>query len=156
MEDTAIQNAFNWIAGVLKDQNIPFQIMGGLAAKCYGSERPLFDIDLDIPENEFNRLLPFVRDDLISGPSRFQDGAFDILMMTLRYNGVRIDVSGRGTGKLYNTSAEKWEKIDINLNDSNEIEIYGITVPVVKKDALITYKKKIGRPEDIEDIKAMI
>lgn len=130
--------------------------MGGLAAQCYGSNRPLFDIDIDIHDNDFNRILPFVLGYLVSGPSRYQDGIFDLLMMTLRYSDVRIDISGRDTGKLYNTTANRWETIDIDLDDSNQIEVDGITLPVVKKDDLIMYKKKTNRPEDIEDIQAII
>lgn len=38
--------AAQWIVGLLRDRSIPFLICGGLAAKGYGSERELNDIDL--------------------------------------------------------------------------------------------------------------
>lgn len=42
--------ALIWIADILKKQQIRFQISGGLAAIAYGANRPLADIDIDIPE----------------------------------------------------------------------------------------------------------
>jgi hypothetical protein len=38
--------AAQWIVRLLRDRDIPFLICGGLAAKGYGSERDLNDIDL--------------------------------------------------------------------------------------------------------------
>lgn len=46
-------NALKWIIKILNSKNIPYQISGGFAAKMYGSIRPLNDIDIDIPEDNF-------------------------------------------------------------------------------------------------------
>lgn len=45
MHDSSAQ----WIVGLLRDKEIPFQICGGLAAKGYGAERELYDINLFVP-----------------------------------------------------------------------------------------------------------
>ena len=44
-----IGQALNWIVSLLNHHNIPHQIVGGLAAKAYGAQRPLVDIDLYAP-----------------------------------------------------------------------------------------------------------
>jgi len=67
------ENAFKWIVGILKKNNIPFQISGGLAARLYGSSRPLFDIDIDILDSSINKLAPLVQDYITYGPERFCD-----------------------------------------------------------------------------------
>src|SRR5690348_12670369 len=47
------KSALHWIVNILKKLNINFQIAGGLAANIYGADRPLHDIDIDIPEEYF-------------------------------------------------------------------------------------------------------
>ena len=43
------QRAFDWITTLLDELGHPYVVVGGLAAIVYGSKRPLFDIDLDVP-----------------------------------------------------------------------------------------------------------
>ncbi|HLC94380.1 MAG TPA: hypothetical protein VJH96_02335 [Patescibacteria group bacterium] len=40
------KKAFRWIVGILQTYKIPFQITGGFAARFYGANRPLYDIDI--------------------------------------------------------------------------------------------------------------
>lgn len=43
----------------------------------------------------------------------------------------------------------------MNLEKNTEAAFYGIIVPVIPKESLIAYKKKIMRKVDIADIKAL-
>ena len=45
------KKALIWITDIIKKHHTPFQITGGLAAIAYGANRPLLDIDIDIPDN---------------------------------------------------------------------------------------------------------
>ncbi|ADP96744.1 hypothetical protein HP15_980 [Marinobacter adhaerens HP15] len=47
------QSAAEWIVSLLRERNIPFLICGGLAARGYGSQRDLHDIDLFVPGEHF-------------------------------------------------------------------------------------------------------
>jgi hypothetical protein len=44
-----ISQALNWIVSLLNRHHIPYQIVGGLAAKAYGARRALVDIDMYVP-----------------------------------------------------------------------------------------------------------
>ncbi|OGJ45455.1 hypothetical protein A2272_06895 [Candidatus Peregrinibacteria bacterium RIFOXYA12_FULL_33_12] len=146
------ENAFKWIVGLLRKNNIPFQISGGFAARLYGSTRPLFDIDIDIPDSSFDKLLPFVQNHVVYGPKRSRDECWDLLLMTLKYENQEIDISGSETIQLFNREAKKWEPCYEDLNDIEVKEVYGEKVPVIKKEYLISYKNVIRRPTDLEDI----
>ena len=144
--------AFRWIIQILKKHKVPFQISGGLAAKAYGSSRPLADIDIAIPENRFNDILPDVKTHIISGPVRFEDENFNCLLMTLNYASQEIDIGG-GNAQIRDAATGVWHNDPTDFSRYESREIYGLSVPVIKKEDLIKSKKILGRPVDIDDVK---
>ena len=82
------EEAFKWIVGILKGHGVPFKITGGFAARLYGSDRPLADIDIDILNEKFDEVLPAVNDYIIWGPGRLLDNNWDLLLMTLRFGNI--------------------------------------------------------------------
>lgn len=149
------EKAFKWIVGLLQENKIPFQLSGGFAARLYGSDRPLYDIDIEAPDRYFDKLHPLVKDYVIYGPQRYIDDTFDLLLMTLKYEGQEIDISGCETDKLYNRDTKQWESCGTKINDVVEKEVYDLKVPVIKWQDLVAYKKKIRRPTDLEDVEAI-
>ena len=145
------EKAFLWIVGILRKHNVPFRISGGMAARAYGSKRALADIDIDIPEEKFDDILPDVKEFMTDAPERFVGNGWDLLIMVLNYHGQAIDISGDKV-KIQNPKTSEWTKLDVNFSDVENIEIFGISVPVIKKEKLIAYKKILSRPVDILDI----
>ncbi len=92
METRDTEAAFRWIVGLFKKHQIPFQIAGGFAARAYGVQRELHDIDFDIPEADFEKILPEVRPYIIHGPTQYKDDHDEI---THRHR-FRICEWGRG------------------------------------------------------------
>ena len=150
-----IQKAFKWIVGILQEHEIPFQITGGLAARVYGSNRPLADIDIDIPEDRIEEIAADVKSHVIFGPGRFVDDNWDLTLMTLNYENQEIDISSDRV-KIRNARTGKWEENKTDFAQSENHEIYGISVQVIKKDKLIEYKRVLNRSVDAEDIKKII
>ncbi len=54
------KEALLWIIQILNDKKIPYQIVGGLAARLHGVDRPLADIDFDIPIEYASDLVNFL------------------------------------------------------------------------------------------------
>ncbi|EKD71299.1 MAG: hypothetical protein ACD_46C00220G0003 [uncultured bacterium] len=146
------KEALIWITNILQRYSIPFQIAGGLAVRAYGSTRELMDIDIDISENDFEKIINEVKPFIIFGPAQFKDDKWDLFLLTLNYMGQEIDLSGAYTTKIYNNNTHVWEKITTNLAKVNYINIEGLILPVIPRDELILYKKILARPVDLLDI----
>ena len=61
--------ALNWIIGFLKSNDIPYVACGGLAAKVYGAERKLNDIDIYVPDKYFYSVVEYGAPYITYGPS---------------------------------------------------------------------------------------
>lgn len=149
------EKAFYWIVDILGTHHIPFQITGGMAARIYGSHRALADIDIDIPEEKFDDILIDVKEYIVFGPKRFVDENWDLLLMTLNYEGQEIDICSDRV-KIHNAKTGEWQENRTDFLHSENHEIYGILVPVIKKDKLIEYKQILNRQVDAEDIKEIL
>jgi hypothetical protein len=147
--------ALAWITATLRALDVPFQITGGLAARCYGSTRPLADIDIDVPEEH----LPMLGDHLASyavfGPARYRDDSWDLLLLTLRFGGQPIDLGGAYQTRVFDRSACRWVPAPANLETSVPIVVMGVEVPVVARADLASYKRRLARSVDREDLLAI-
>lgn len=151
------KEAFTWIVSILRKHKVPFQITGGFAARIYGSNHPINDIDIEIPEEKFDVILKDVQKYIIYGPKRDKDKVFDLELMTLKYKGQEIDIAGSQTQKLFDKKKKKWISMKVNYNDSVRKKIYDLIVPVETKENIVCYKRLvgIGRDVDIEDVNAL-
>lgn len=144
--------ALQWITDILKKYGIPFQITGGLAAIAYGATRPLEDIDIDIPEDQFDVFKNDVKEFIRFGPERFKSDRWDLLLMTLNYRGQEIDISGAYDTQILNASTGHWQKLQENLEMATVKNIFGLDLPVIPLEKLIHYKKALARDVDLMDI----
>jgi hypothetical protein len=103
----------------LRKNKIPFEITGGFASRIYGSKRPLADIDIDISDKNISKIQKLTKKYIIYGPRRYKDKNFDLLLMTLKYKGQKIDISGKDYERIYNKKKKKWIKEKIDLSKAN-------------------------------------
>jgi hypothetical protein len=154
MKDPA--NTFRWLVSILKAHDVPFVVAGGLAAKSYGSPRPLNDIDIDIRNEDFPKLLPAIAPYALFGPARYRDEKWDILLATLEHDGQEIDIAGGHDAKLYDDKAGRWVDIPCDFSRSEPREIFGVSVPVVSPEELIAYKSLLNGLHQRVDIEAAV
>lgn len=147
--------ALEWITGILRKYQVPFQISGGCAAKIYGSPRELNDIDIDIPEDCFGKILADVKPFVIYGPAQYKDQKWDLYLMTLNYAGQEIDI-GSGDVKISTKDHKEWTSFDTDFSKAVKKEFLGLEVSVIPKEDLIAYKKLLDgghQQVDIQSIK---
>lgn len=147
--------AFRWIIEILKRHEVLFVVLGGLAARAYGSKRELNDIDLVIHRADFEKILPEIQPHSTYGPEMSCDEEAEGYSIELRYAEQDIDIGAEEECRIFNKVSGKWELLETDFNNVEMKEIFGILVPVMKKEAIIAEKLKFNRPEDHEDIQQM-
>ena len=150
---SSTEDSFAWIVNILHKHKIQFQISGGLAAKMYGATRPIADIDIEMSDDGFEKILLEVKEFVIFGPERYIDETFNVKLLTLEYKGQEIDLSGENGEKIFDKNSGKWVDNEIDFSTAVNMEVFGIEVPVISKEALIKYKSLIQRDVDWSDIK---
>lgn len=146
--------ALEWIVDILKKYQVPFQISGGCAAKIYGSPRELNDIDIDIPENCFEKIISDVKPYLVFGPAQYKDGKWDLYLMTLNYKGQEIDIGGQNA-KISTKDCSQWIDFHTDFSKAMKKEFLGLEVPVIPKEDLISYKQLLDGDHQQVDIQSI-
>ncbi len=147
--------ALEWITEILKRKNIPYQISGGFAAKIYGSERPLNDIDIDIPEDKFESILAEIKPYITYGPDQLNDGKWDTKLITLNFKGQEIDIGGAFETKISNKKRTKWIPYPIDFSKSLKMKVEGLEISVISPEELIKYKQHLDGEHQTVDINAV-
>lgn len=149
------ENALKWIVNILQKHDIPFQIGGGFAARIYGVERELADIDIAIPTDKLNELLLEVKDYITYDLRHYLDEKWDCIGMTIKYEGQEIDFVGSQGKKIFDGINNKWIKFENDFSDSVYKEIYGLSIPLMPKKRLIEYKSILKRDVDLLDLEGL-
>ncbi len=153
------EEAFLWIINILEDKEIKYKISGGFSARLYGVERELADIDIEIIDEDFSKILNEIKDYIIFGPDRYKDAHWDLNLITLNYEGQEIDLASV-QAKIFNNNTKLWELKNTieNWMDSDNFEIkevFGKKVLIESIKSLKEYKVKLSRDVDLEDLKQL-
>ena len=149
------KESLQWITSILDKHAIPYQIAGGLAAKIYGSARPLNDIDIDIPQARIPELLDDVREFITYGPIQHIDEKWDVYVMALERNGQEFDISGAESAKIHDDATGVWKDFPTDVANANWVEFEEMKLPVMHKEELIEYKSFLNGDHQKEDVEAV-
>lgn len=148
------EKTFQWIVDILQKLDIPFVIAGGLAAKSYGSTRELNDIDIDIHDRDFDRLVSEVAPYITYGPSHYKDERWDALLMTLDHDGQLIDIDGGDSLKICDARTGEWKLETTDFEHVEQRMIFDRMVPVIAPEDLVAYKSMLVGEHQQVDIQA--
>jgi hypothetical protein len=144
--------ALVWIVDILDKHGIPYQVEGGLAANCYGSNRELVDIDIFIPSFGFEKISKDVEGYVEFGPEFHSGTHWKLVYQLLNYCGQQREICDAGRAEYLDTQNDTWIKRDIDFTKAKTIGIFGISTKVMRKDDLLEYKGRLNREVDIIDI----
>jgi len=147
--------AAQWIVGLLRDRNIPFLICGGLAAKGYGSERDLNDIDLFVPGQHFSLVVQDGQEFVSKAAAHRQEEGWDLTYVQFKYKGIKVEVGSADGPRIFDAGRETWVPLNIDFSRYKTVNLLGLELPLILKEDLVRYKSALSRSVDIEDIRAI-
>lgn len=147
--------AAQWVVGLLRDRNIPFLICGGLAARGYGSERDLHDIDLFVPGEHFLSVVQAGQAFVSKAAAHRQEEGWDLTYVQFKYEDVKVEVGSADGPQIFDTSHQDWVPLSIDFSRYVTVNLLGLELPLMSKEDLIQYKSVLSRPVDVEDIHAI-
>ncbi|MGO2007910.1 nucleotidyltransferase [Vreelandella alkaliphila] len=147
--------AAQWIVGLLRERSIPFLICGGLAAKGYGSERELNDIDLFVHGEHFASVVQAGQQFVSKAAAHRQEEGWDLTYVQFKYEGIKVEVGNADGSQIFDASHETWVPLNIDFSRYVTVHLLGLELPLMLKDDLVRYKSTLARPVDIEDICAI-
>lgn len=147
--------AFHFIVQVFESLGIPFLVVGGLAARVYGSVRPLNDIDLAVPDDALPRILERVQSYVVFGPARYENARLSLMLLTLEVEGHVVDIAGITHGRILDRADQRWVPLHADFAVFTRSEVFGRFVPVVTRSVLLDYKRRLDRHVDRLDVAAL-
>ena len=148
-----ISQALTWIVTLLNDHQVPYQVVGGLAAQAYGASRPLVDIDLYIAFDQAQLVLDAMKPYLTRAPAPHRSAAWDLVYLAMEYQDVQIEIGDSSTdARFYNRIDQRWEAQVIDYTASQIVRLYGVDVAMMPKAELLRYKRMLDREVDHLDL----
>ena len=148
------KKALKWIFNILKKKKIKFNVLGGLAARAYGSKRMLVDIDLAMKDKDIKKVAKEIKDYVVESPHYSKSKNWiACCFMKVKYSGITIEISGDKGDKMRNQKNKKWENLGDGLFKPSYKNVLGLRLPIIPKKKLIAYKLKLMRKVDIIDLK---
>lgn len=145
--------ALDWIVSLLNRHAVPYQIVGGLAAKAYGATRPLVDIDLYAPLEQAQGALEEMKPYIVREPLPHLSVSWDLIYLALVYQDMYIEIGDASANpRFYSHRDQRWEPQHIDFANSIIIHLYGVEVAVMPKSELLAYKAMLEREVDHLDI----
>lgn len=149
------QLAAQWIVGLLRDRHIPFQICGGLAAKGYGAERELNDIDLFVPGVHFAAVVQAGKAYISKPAAHYCEEGWDLTYVQFKYEGIKVEVGNADGAQIFDAASQVWIPLTIEFDRYETANLLGLTLPLMLKQDLVRYKTVLSRPVDIDDVRAI-
>jgi hypothetical protein len=148
-------NALKWIVDILNKHEIQYQITGGFAAYIYGAKRRINDIDIDVPEEDFEKIYDDVKKFVVFGPAQYRDKKWDLKLMTLDFHGQKIDISGAFNAKIFDDVSKKWLLSPVDFSKTRTMNFENIKIRISDPVELMEYKELLSGEHQKSDIAAI-
>lgn len=152
-EAKSVGAALAWIVEVLERHGVPYQVVGGLAARAYGAVRPIVDVDLYVPFDLAGAALEEIRPHVYWGPEYYVDDCWDLTYLKANFRGQKVELGdSSGDPRYFHKGTGCWVPQRVDYDAGVRIELFGVRVAVIQEEELVRYKLALGREVDLLDV----
>lgn len=144
------------VVHALNHHKVDYALAGGVAVALHGAVRGTVDVDIVVAINEHNFMAVESTLQSLGLKARVPVTAKDVFSFRKEYIEKRNMIAWS-----FVNYANPGQVVDIVITHdlkklkSKKIKLQGVSLPVLTVESLIEMKKAAGRPQDIEDIKAL-
>ncbi len=155
-EQGNMQKALETISSKLKEIGVDYGVTGGLAAKAYGSDREVHDIDIFFVKRDSDRIVEAFKEQLKRGPAKEEKKYGSVWNIYFKIEGVTVefisnaifDINGRTYS--FHPSFQLFKRVKDREIDSTKIKVLSPEDIVILKS--ITQRGQEDGKHDIDDI----
>jgi hypothetical protein len=100
--------ALAWVVDLLTSREVPFQAVGGLAARFCGATRPLVDLDFYLSLQRYGDIEATVLPYLTRAPWSYRDDAWELTFAQIVYAGQKVEPGGIEDARYYDRVRGCW------------------------------------------------
>lgn len=144
-ENLLLNPDFRDMLSVFCDEQVEFMVVGAYALAFHGFPRATGDIDIWIRRSEENA------ERVWRALQRFGAPLFDLMLDELKTPGLTLQI-GLAPRRIDILTSIDGVKFDEAWPEHRQVQIEGLTIPVIGKAHLLQNKRAAGRPKDKGDI----
>lgn len=144
---TAVIETLRWVCGLLRREQIPFQVGGATAVAAHGAKRSVSGVELFIRADHLPKLMRVAKDHIIDYPWRRRDNHWDMVAMVLEANGVLVSVGIADGARIRTEGSGKWRNAAIDVAVSEFLIVENIEFPVMPRAQLFDLPR-FADPDD--------
>ncbi len=149
--------ALAWLVDLFERHAVPYQVVGGLAARAYGATRPVVDVDLYMPFEQAQSLLAEIQPFIVRPPLPHKSDSWDLVYLALEYHDVYIEIGDSSTHpRFFNRLDGCWEDQRLDYGASVTANLFEVEVKVMPREELARYKRMLDRDVDHLDLAEMV
>jgi hypothetical protein len=152
-EATSVGAALAWIVEVFELHGVPYQVVGGLAARAYGAVRPIVDVDLYVPFELAGAALEEIRSHVYWGPEHYVDDCWDLTYLKADFRGQKVELGDSSSDpRFFDKAVGRWVPQRVHYEAGVGIELFEVRAAVMPEEELVRYKLALGREVDLSDV----
>ncbi len=148
-------SAVEWLADLFRDRDVRYAAAGGLAARAWGANRPLVDLDFYVHGEDLDRVESDLAPYVVQPLKELTNEHWDLSLLRLEYAGVPLELSVGEGAKYREAKTGKWHDACPDFDQCPEREFLDTRIRVMNREALLEYKRRVDRAVDRADVSSI-